>query len=70
MSNNCEGNYKPNAKYLNVGFNGTIRHSNIYKPTLVFTLYFVIIIRVFGPYLSWRLGKFFLIGQANAILPK
>ncbi len=25
---------------------------------------------MFGPYLSWRLGKFFFISQANAILPR
>jgi hypothetical protein len=40
VSNNCGGSYKPNAKYLNVGFNGTIRHSNIYKPIASFHIVF------------------------------
>jgi hypothetical protein len=38
--NNCGGSYKPNAKYLDVGFNGTIRHSNICKPITVFHIVF------------------------------
>lgn len=35
-----------------------------------FTVYFTVVRGIFGPYLTWKLGAFYLTGQADAVVPR
>jgi hypothetical protein len=68
VSNIRGGSYNPTTKYLDVGFNGIIRHSNIYKPIIVFQIVFCYHYKSVWTLFVLETWKVFFIGQANVIL--